>query len=157
LVYNIPAKQIDSYRGRNVIVRSAEPAELVYSIWRADARAIRFIQLLSTLADSSVLEDAGEALPVEIVLKDPAAEYVQLYNYKSLLDTPPVRVAIPVWPGFSKAAKLAVALNFAVKLELQQPDSFLIEEILSVLELYLHRTSVRQPIEPFHTLLLSFY
>jgi hypothetical protein len=157
LVYNIPAKQIDAYRGRNIIVRSAEPTELVYSIWRADPKAIRFIQLLATPADSSTLEGAAEALPVEIVLKNPAVEYVQLYNYTNLLDTHPVRVAIPVWPGFSKAAKLAVSLNFAVKLELQQPDSFLIEELVSVLDLYLHLSSVRQPIEPFQALFLSFY
>src|SRR5262245_16325600 len=157
IVYNIPAKQIDAYRGRKVIVRSAEPAELVYSIWRADPRAIRFIQLLSTPADSGALEGVAEALPVEIVLKNPAAEYVQLYNYTKLIDTHPVRVAIPVLPGFSKAAKLAVSLNFAVKLELQQPDSFLLEEVAAVLDLYLHRSSVRQPIEPFQTMLLSFY
>ncbi|HKE57464.1 MAG TPA: hypothetical protein VKB46_12200 [Pyrinomonadaceae bacterium] len=157
LVYNIPAKQIDAYGGHNVIVRSTEPAELVYSIWRADPKAIKFIQLLSTPADSSVLEGVAEALPVEIVLKNPAAEYVQLYNYTNLIDTHPVRVAIPVLPGFSKAAKLAVSLNFAVKLELQQPDSLLIEELAAVLDLYLHRSSVRQAIEPFHTLLLSFY
>jgi hypothetical protein len=157
LVYNIPAKQIDAYRGRNVIVRSSEPAELVYCIWRADPKAIRFIQLLSTPADTSVLEAVGEALPVEIVLKNPAAEYAQLYNYTNLLDSHPVRVAIPVWPGFSKAAKLAVSLNFAVKLELQQPDSLLMEEVAAVLDLYLHRRYVRHPIEFFHTMLLSFY
>ncbi len=157
LVYNIPAKQIDAYCGRNVIVRSAEPAELVYSIWRADPKAIRFVQLLSTPADSSALEGVAEALPLEIVLKDPATEYVQLYNYTNLIDTHPVRVAIPVVPGFSKAAKLAVSLNFAVKLELQQPDSLLLEEVAAVLDLYLHRSSVRQPIEPFQTMLLSFY
>ena len=157
LVYNIPAKKIDAYRGRNVIVRSAEPAELVYSICRADPKAIRFIQLLSTPADSSVLEGVADALPVEIVLKQPATEYVQLYNYTNLLDTHPVRVAIPVLPGFSKAAKLAVSLNFAVKLELRQPDSILMEELASVLGLYLHRSYVRQPIEFFQTMLLSFY
>ena len=157
LVYNIPAKQIDAFRGRNVIVRSAEPAELVYSVWRTVPGAIRFIQLLSTPADSSVLEGVAEALPVEIMLKNPGVEYVQLYNYTNLIDTHPVRVAIPVVPGFSKAAKLAVSLNFAVKLELQQPDSSLLEELVAVLDLYLHRSSVRHPIEPFHSLLVSFY
>lgn len=157
LVYNIPGTEIDAYRGCNVIVRSSVPAEIVYCLSRADPTAIRFIQLLSPPADCMFLESSGEDLPVEIVLKDPASEYMQLYNFARLLDAHPVRVAVPVLPGFSKAAKLAVSLNFAVKLEVGQPDPPLIEELRSVLDLYLHRSNVRQPIEFFQTMLLSFY
>jgi hypothetical protein len=60
-------------------------------------------------------------------------------------------------PGFGKAVRLAVSLNFAVKLEMGQPDSFLVDELAQVLDFYLHSTKVRQPIDPFQTLLLSFY
>ncbi len=127
LVYNIPAKLIDDYRGLNVIVRSSAPDEIVNCLKRADPTNIRFIQLLSTPGDTSALEGCGQQLPIEIVLKDPAAEYAKLYNYPNLLDTHPVRIAIPVLPGFSKAVKLAVSLDLAVKLELEQPDSFLVE------------------------------
>jgi hypothetical protein len=108
-------------------------------------------------ADTSDLEAWGEGIPIDLVMKDPAAEFALLYNYTNLLDTHPVRVSIPVVPGFSKAAKLAVSLSFAVKLQLEQPDSFLIEELAEVLDLYLHRGSVNQPIEFFHTVLLSFF
>ncbi len=157
LVYNIPAKLIDEYRGLNVIVRSSAPDEIVHCLERADPTAIRFIQLLSTPSNTSVLEGCGKQLPIEIVLRDPAAEYVLLYNYPNLLDTHPVRIAIPVLPGFSKAVKLAVSLDFAVKLEMEQPDSFLVEELMTTLDFYLHRSVVRQPIEFFQTILLSFY
>ena len=157
LVYNIPAKLIDDYRGRNVIVRSSAPDEIVNCLKSADPTNIRFIQLLSTPGDTSALEGCGQQLPIEIVLKDPAAEYPKLYNYPNLLDTHPVRIAIPVLPGFSKAVKLAVSLDFAVKLEMEQPDSFLIEELMTTLNFYLHRSVVRQPIEFFQTILLSFY
>jgi len=157
LVYNIPANLIDDYRGRNVIVRSSAPDEIVSCLQRADPTAIRFIQLLSTPSQTSVLEGCGQQLPIEIVLRDPATEYVRLYDYPNLLDTHPVRIAIPVLPGFSKAVKLAVSLDFAVKLEMEQPDSLLVEEILTVLDFYLHRSVVRQPIEFFQTILLSFY
>lgn len=157
LVYNIPARLIDAYVGKNVIVRSASPSELVYCFWRAEPNTIRFMQLLSTTEDTEVLESVAQAVPVEIVLNDPAVEFQRLYNYATLLDNHPVRISIPVVPGFSKAAKLAVSLNYAVKLEIDQPDADLLGEVQEVLDLYLHRSNVRQPIEFFHSLLLSFY
>ena len=157
LVFNVPARHLEDYRGRNLIVRSATPREVVDSLVQTDLKRVRFIQLLSTPADTSELEAWGEGIPIDIVLKDPAVEFALLYNYTNLLDTHPVRVSIPVVPGFSKAAKLAVSLSFAVKLDMAQPDSFLIEELTEVLDLYLHRPNVRQPIEFFHTVLLSFY
>jgi hypothetical protein len=157
LVYNIPANEIESYRGRNVIIRSAVPSDIVYCLWRVDPAAIRFIQLLATPYDTSDLEACGEGVPIEIVLKDPAAEFSCLYNYTNLIDNHPVRVAMPALPGFSKAAKLAVSLSFDVKLEVGQPNQSLIEELEGVLDSYLHRTNVHQPIEFFHSALLSFF
>ena len=94
--------------------------------------------------------------PVEIILEDPA-HYLDLYRYTTLLDDHPVRIVIPVIPGFSKAVKLAVALNFAVKLVMGQPDEASLKEVDEVIDLYLHRSSVRQPIDFFHTTLLSFF
>ena len=157
LVYNIPAKEIESFRGRNVIVRSAVPSDIVYCLWRVEQNSVRFIQLLNTPYDTSDLEGCGPGVPIEIELKDPATEFSKLYNYTNLIDSHPVRVAIPALPGFSKAAKVAVSLNFDVKLELGQPDSFLIEELEGVLDFYLHRPNVHQPVEFFHSTLLSFF
>jgi hypothetical protein len=157
LVYNIPAKQIESYRERDVIVRSSSACEIVAALSQRDGRRVRFIQLLNTPADTAELEACGEGIPIEIVLKDPAIEFPHLYDYTNLVDTHPVRVAIPVLPGFSKAVRLAVSLNFAVKLEMGQPDSLLIDQLADVLRFYLHGTNVRQPIDPFQTILLSFY
>ena len=94
--------------------------------------------------------------PLEIVLTEPT-QYLELYNYTSLLEDHPVRIVIPVVAGFSKAVKLAVALNFAVKLEIRQPDGQLLKEVEEVLDLYLHRSNVRQPIDFFHTTLMSFF
>jgi len=156
LVYNIPAKMIDDYRGRRVIVRSSSPSEILYCLWRTDPAAIRFIQLLSADADISTLEGAGESIPIEISLKDPN-QFQRLSDFTNLLDSHPIRIAIPVVPGFSSATKLAVSLNYAVRLEMDQPDETLFEEIESVLDLYLHRSYVHQPIEFFQTLLLALY
>ena len=127
LVYNIPAWMIDDYRNRNLIVRSASPSEIVSSLWHTDQNLIRFIQLLSDSADASVLEGTGDGIPIEVFLSDPG-EYQRLYKFVSLLDSHPLRIAIPVVPGFSKAVKLAVSLNYAVKLEVEQPNQELVEE-----------------------------
>lgn len=140
-----------------MIVRSTDPNEIVTSVSRCIPRDVRYIQLLSTPADTSVLEGEFYSLPVDIHLSEPAIEYPELYNYANLLDSHPIRVSVEVWPGFSKAVRLAVSLNFAVKLEMVQPNDKLIEELESVLDLYLHRSNVRQAIEFFHSLLLSFW
>lgn len=157
LVYNIPASRVHAYQGRSVIVRSSAPQEIVERLTATPAD-VRFIQLSSMPAHTEVLEAFGEGTPIEIVLNEPADEYPGLYHYTNLLDTHPVRAAVPVVAGFSKAVKLAVSLDFAVKLEVrQQPEESLLRELEAVADLYLHRSSVRQPIEFFHTVLLSFY
>ena len=92
---------------------------------------------------------------IQILLEDPG-DYLNLYSYTYLLDAHPVRIVIPVVAGFSKAVKLAVALNFAVKLEVRQPDEELLKELREVLDFYLHSSQVRQPIDFFHTTLTSF-
>jgi hypothetical protein len=157
LVFNVPARHADNYRGRNLIVRSNSAAEIKDHLDGADLTRVRFIQMLPTPDDLSELESWGVAIPIDLVLKDPAADFARLYDYVNLLDNHPVRVSLPVVPGFSKAVKAAVSLGFAVKLNLAQPDGFLTEELLEVLHLYLHRANVRQPIDPFHRMLLSFY
>ncbi|PWT92507.1 MAG: hypothetical protein C5B55_06310 [Blastocatellia bacterium] len=156
LVYNIPAKLIETYRGHNLIVRSFSSFELANCFLRADITDIRFAQLLSVESDTSALEGSGEGIPLEIFLEDPE-QYHQLYRFVNLLDSHPVRIAIPVVAGFSDAVKQASSLDFCVKLELFQPAESLIDELEFVLDLYLHRIYIRQPIDFFQTTLLSFY
>jgi len=156
LVYNIPVTMMDAYRGRNVILRSSSARELAECFLLTDASLIRFVQLVSLDEDVSPLEGAGVGIPLEVSLQD-TAHYERLYRLVNLLDSHPVRIAIPVVSGFNKAVKLAISLNFAVKLELGQPDDSLLNVLESVLDSYLHHSYVRQPIEFFHTTLISFY
>ena len=156
-VYNVPAKLLDQFRGCDVIVRSASPQELVDRLKSVENVRVRFLQFSATTEDTSCLESCGTGIPLDIVLHDPASQYQQLYSYSNLLDTHPIRITIPVVPGFSKAVKLAISLQFAVKLDVQQPDEALLRELERVLEFYLHRSVVNQSIEFFHSLLFSFY
>ncbi len=157
LVYNIPARLIDQYADYAVIVRSRDPSEIVSCLPPARLFHVRFVQLLSLPPDISVLGPWAVGLPIDVVLSDPVAEYSRLYSYATLSETHPVRVTIPVISGFSKAVRLAVALGFAVKFDVIQPDDLLIEELSDVLDFYLHGKAVQQPIEFFQSMLLSFY
>jgi len=158
LVYNVPVRLVDRYPGRDLIVRSAVPAEIAECASIDLLPRVRFAQLHSTPSDISPLEPWGTGVPIDIVLSDPAVDFVRLYNYATLKETHPVRVTVPVIEaGFSKAVRLAVALGFAVRLSPGQPDALLIEELSGVLDFYLHNAKVQQPIEFFQTMLRSFY
>src|SRR5262249_37519205 len=158
LTYNVPPARAAAYRGRRLVLRSHDPGEIVACLSNEEMENLAYVQLLSPDADVDDLIHWSENLPIDVVLRDPATEFPLLYRLARLLETHPVRVSIPVVAGFSKAVKVAVSLNLAVKLEMvRQPDRELIEELSTVLDLYLHRTTVSQPVEWFHSLFLSFY
>jgi hypothetical protein len=160
ITYNIPAHLVPAYRGLQVVVRSHDPAEIIEYLSEEGLDNIQYIQLLSPDVDPESLRlfgNWGRAHGLDIVIRNPAAEFPLLYNFSKLLDKHPIRVSIAVKPGFVKAVRLALALKFAVKLEIDQPDPALIEEMAEVLDLYLHRPNVSQPVEYFHSIFLSLY
>ena len=159
VTYNIPAHLFDSYQGRKVIVRSDNPNELVIYLSRANLENVLYAQLTSLTVelDLDPLLSWTCALPIDVLVRNPAAEYPLLYHFSRLLDKHPVRFSIPVKKGFVKAVRLALALGFSVKLEVGQPDVCLIAEMAEVLDLYLHRSEVSQPVEYFHSTFLSFF
>ena len=159
VTYNIPAHLLDSYQGRKVICRADNPNELVIYLSRANLENVLYAQLTSLTVelDLDPLLSWNCALPIDVLVRNPAAEYPLLYHFSRLLDKHPVRFSIPVKKGFVKAVRLALALGFSVKLEVGQPDVCLIAEMAEVLDLYLHRSEVSQPVEYFHSTFLSFF
>jgi len=157
IVYHIPVSLVPAYRGQRIIVRSHEPAELVKALPENDQENLVGVQLLSLTADADALADWGYAVPVELAMSHPETEFPLLYRHAKLLDKHPIRVAILIVPGVSKAVKIATSLQFSVKLEVGQPDPPAVEELRAALDFYLHHASVSQPIEYFHSALLSFY
>ena len=141
-------------------MRVIDPSELVAALPDIDREDVQFVQLLSADIDPDKLEALaqwGRDVPLDIIITDPVREFPRLYNFSNLLDTHPIRISIAVKPGFIKAVKLAAALNFAIKLVVSQPDDDLINEMIEVLDIYLHRSSISQPIEYFHSMFLSSY
>ena len=157
IAYNIPVSLVEAYRGRKMIVRAWDSLELVEALSERDFDNLLYVQLLSLTADVDALADWGFGAPVDITLREPATEFPKLYRHAKLLDKHPVRVSMPVARGFSAAVKVAAALNFAVRLEPAQPAPEMMEELFGVLDFFLHHPSVTQPVEYFHSALLTFY
>ncbi len=157
LIYDVLAEQVPLYRNQRLIVRTGDPACLPAVLAVEDPERIVGARLLSLDADSEPLHTWALGLPLELVIDDPATEFPLLYRHTHLLENHPVRVAIAVRPGFAKAVRLAVALDFAVRLEVGQPDPALIEELMEVLGFYLRQPTVAQPVEFFHGTLLGFF
>ena len=155
-IYNIPASLVDAYEDRRLIVRSHDPAELAAMLAEINPANLYCLQLLSLDADIGALLLGETSVHLDLVMNSPASDYPRLYDLAPLNTKHPVRVTIPVVPGFTKAVRLAGSLNFAVKLAVTQPDPDLVREMLEVLDYYLHHSTVSQPIEFFHSLLMAF-
>ncbi|GKT10301.1 hypothetical protein [Desulforhabdus sp. TSK] len=157
LVYNIPLSMVAAYRGRRLIVRAHNPAEVPESLTGEDLQGVACLQVVSSDVDLHPLMRWGAGVPLDLVVQEPERDLPMLYHWSPLLDSHPVRITVPVVSGFSKVAKLAAALNFAVKLHADQPDPARVAEMLSLLHAYLHETTMSQPIEYFQSMFLAFY
>jgi hypothetical protein len=157
IIYKVPVALIDTYRGCKLIVRADDPRQLSEALQDLNPAELLYVQLLSLPTDIDLLRQWQISIAVDLVLSDPVKDFPRLYQYTELLDRRPVRVSLPVVSGFSKAVKLAVALRFAVKLEVTQPGPGLIEELAQMLNLYLHQSTAAQPVEYFHSSFLAFY
>lgn len=155
LTYNVALSLIDAYPDRRLIVRATDPAAVVQNVLPRHLNGLVALQLLDISADLEALDGWNPGLPIEVVLTDPEAETMKLYRLCKLQRSHPVRVVIPVVPGFSKAVRVASFLYVPVKLEGTQPDPELIEELSETLDFFLHNKAVSQPIEYFSGLLTT--
>ncbi len=157
IIYNIPASRIQDYQERQIIVRTSDPADSLKRISGNTLEHLVYLQVLSLESAGDELSLWEEGVPLDLCMQNPEQEFSKLYRFSRLLDSHPVRISIPVLPGFSKAVKVAVSLNFAVNMVLEQPDEALSDELAQVLDFYLHHSTASQPVEFFHSLLLAMY
>lgn len=157
LIYNIPLAMIAAYRGRRLIVRAHNPAEIPESLTGEDLQGVEWLQIVNSDVDLHPLMRWGAGVPLDLFVQEPERDLPMLYQWAPLLADHPVRITVPIVSGFSRVAKLAVALNFAVKLHADQPDPARVAELMSLLHAYLHETTMSQPIEYFHSMFLAFY
>ena len=153
--YNVSLKHLDAFAGRRLIVRSGNPAALAASLTADRLKQVVLVQLLNLSKDPQDLCSWGPGIPIEIVMNEPEREAGKLYRFTRLLQEHPVRVVIPIKAGFSKAVRIACALQFPVKLEGTQPSQENVDELCEVLDFFLHHQTVAQPVEYFSGLLAA--
>lgn len=156
LAYQVPVAQIGAYRGRPLIVRARRPWTLLDVLDAHDAGDIAYLQLPVTAEGADALLTRAEGLPIELRLDEPTRDFPHLYRYAGLLDSHPLRVAVPVTDGLEPAVRLALSLDLAVRLEPCQPAPAMIEPLARLLDGYLYRTTVGQPVDWFHSLLIGY-
>jgi hypothetical protein len=157
ITYNIPVSLIAGFRERKMIIRADDATDIVENVTDQDLGRIAFIKLLSLKGELGSLINWGQGIPVELVVSDIYRDLPLLYRYTPLLASHPTRVSVPLVAGCDKLVKLAVSLDFAVKLEGGQPDESLLDELQRIAHFYLHQSMVSEPIEFFHSLFLAFY
>lgn len=157
LIYNIPAGWLGPSEDVGVVIRSHDPAVLAKCASETDAEKIVHLQLLSLDGDPRALRDLSEPFPLELVVEDVGTQFALLYRFADLLKTRPIRVRVPAQPGFGKVVKVATAVEFAVILEVGQPVSTIVEELMAILNTYLHQTTMAAPVEFFHSLLMTYF
>lgn len=158
-VYSVPEALFDAFvaGGVGLIVRAKTVATLLDHLGGKPLDAVASVRVTSKDFDPDALREWPHPVPIDLVLMDPAAELPVLYRLSELPASWPVRVSIPIQPGFAKAVYLAAALHLPVNLEVGQPAPPLVAELLQVLDVYLYRPTIRQPIEFFHSVLMAFY
>jgi hypothetical protein len=154
--YSIPVSLL-AFPARRIIIRAENATDIVANISDKDLARIAYIKLLSLNGEIGSLIPWGHGIPVELVVTDPCRDLPLLYRFTPLLAGRPVRVSVPLAAGMGNVVKLAVALNFAVKVEGGQPDAVVLDELQRLARFYLHQSQVSQPVEFFHSLFLAFY
>lgn len=157
IIYNIPLQHLATSNAERLIVRTADPQALVTALSAENPARIIAAQLTAPYANTEPLNAWSAGLPLELLLGDPLQEFPLLYHHVNLLEQHPVWILVPLLPGFTKAVKVALALNFAVRLDLGQPTQHQVAELLELLDFYLHQSSVAQSIDFFQGTLLGFY
>ena len=157
VVYNIPLDLLEKYRGKSVIVRTYETKKLVSLVKADDLDNLKRVQMMTLNADLGVFTSWGSGIPVDLIMYEPEAEFVKLYQAAKLLENRPIRVTIPVRTGFVKAVKVASFLSIPVKIVVGQPMSHELSQLYEVLDLFLHDSEQAQPVELFRASLMSFF
>jgi hypothetical protein len=156
LIYNITAAALSKYRDKTVIIRSDEARTLARAFSAVPREKLSSLKILSLDCAADVLLHLSDSAAVDLVVDSPKAEFGQLYRFAELAQRHMVRATIRGVSGMTKAVKIAQALNFSVKLEINQPEGPVVDELITLAEYYLRGSTVTSPIEPFHSLFLSF-
>jgi hypothetical protein len=141
-VHNAPVGWALAHPTGPVIVRATTPDDVV---------AVSGLHPERIVSIEAALDLAGagwpEGVPIDVVLEDPGREAAGLYALNPIARQRPVRVTIPGRPGMARAARVAMALQFPVRLLTLQPSPDVLAELDDALEVYLRGAQTAAPVE----------
>ena len=153
IIYNVPAALAAEYPGRKKIVRLRDDSDIKSLLHLSDFADVVCLQLPVNLKGAELLRSRKFALlPLDVIVTHPVEQFPLLHEFSQFSS---VRATIRILPGLSQAVRAAASLNFTVKLEHGHADHDAADEVLEVLDFYLHNPTVAQPIEYFHSVLMS--
>ena len=157
IVYNVPAAMVDAHRGRNLIVRSRDPAELVHRLAAHGPEGVAYLQVLGTGGDVEELLRCEDPVPVDLVLEDPVVDLPRLYRYSPLLADRPVRVSVPRDDRVRQGGEAGPLLEFRGETGAFPAGAGTDGRPCSWSRtINLHQSTVAQPVEYFHTVFAAF-
>ncbi len=119
---------------------------------------LQWLQIEGLLRDAEPWAEAAQGsdeIPLDVVLTNPEAEFSQLYRLVDVRAARDVRATIPAATGLMKAARLAASLGLPIRILPGQPTGEILALLEELAEFYLHDPMVKEPVEPFHSLLAS--
>lgn len=153
IIYNVPATLASEYRTRRKIVRLRDGSDIESLLALPDLADVICLQLPVNMKGVELLRSRKcPVLPLDVIVTDPAEEFPLLHEFSQFTS---VRATISIWPGLNQAVRAAASLNFYVRLEHGRADHDATDELLEVLDFYLHNPTVAQPIDYFHSVLMS--
>jgi hypothetical protein len=138
------------------IVRTREE---IAQCLKKPAPGVEWLQVEGLIGDPEVWALAAQgkvAIPLDVILTEPATEFSALYRLVDVSQARAVRVTIPARPGLMKAVRLAASLQIPIRILPGQPDAETLDELNEAAQFYLHNPMVETSVEFFHSLLASF-
>jgi hypothetical protein len=139
-----------------VIVRTREELASWLSDPKPGAEALQVEGLIGDPDAWALAAQGSKAIPLDVILEDPATEFSALYRLADVRIVRAVRVTLPVRPGFFKALRLAASLQLPVRLLPGQPEPAVLPELREAARFYLHDPMVEAPVEFFHSVFAAF-
>jgi hypothetical protein len=155
-IYTVALPWLDKYADRLLVPRSSDLRALdsAVSQWEGEG-ALLHAQVSLPAENASCAQSLPDGLPIDLILPGPEA-YPQLYEWAEFGRDRPIRITVPMRPGFSRAVRLALSLDFAVKMTGHSIPDNLASETQQVLQHFLHHPAVSQPVDFLSGLLSAF-
>jgi len=156
MIYKVPLPLLCSYSNEHVMVRSSDAAAMVRAVSDDPSGRIKAVQLLSPGSGVAALADLPQSMAIDLCLTKSHQDSGMVLVWRKLLKGRPVRLLIPVIPGFSNVLKQALAGGMRVGLDIDQPCDAAVEELKEAFVFFTREPDVKEPVDLFYGLLRSF-